>query len=181
MSPKIDKLIRKGGDPVLKQVCAPLVRGDDVSFFETMQRVCKKAPGVGLAAPQIGVAKRVIYTLAPYEKGSPIVGQLWINPTIVSMSERTDVYEEGCLSYPGIFKRIRRPVEIRISYYDTNWRFIPNEPVWGFCARVVQHEIDHLDGICKVGDPTYLADEAEGRLEAMTVVGAINAAIGGAS
>lgn len=154
---KIEKLIRKDGDPVLKTVCAPVKPGDDLSFLDTLDRVCRKHKGAaGLAAPQIGVAKRAIMLYCADDKGV-VAGRLLLNPEIVARSEETEVGEEGCLSYPGIVKQIRRHVWITVKYQDRTFRE-RTVTYKGWIARVTQHEVDHLDGLCKVGDDSYEPD-----------------------
>jgi peptide deformylase len=151
-----DHLIRKGDDPILKQVCTPIEPGEPLPFLELMERACRRASnGVGLAAPQVGHARRVIFTLS--RNGMGDLGQFFINPVIIWRSKETDVAEEGCLSYPGITKRIRRFSEIRLAFLDRARR--PHEVLFrGFPARVIQHEVDHLDGICRVGDPSFVGE-----------------------
>lgn len=107
---------------------------------ENMVRIMKKANGVGLAAPQIGLLERII-VIAP--EGKPIV---LINPVIKDSSEETEVAEEGCLSIPGLYGDVERPLEVEIEAYDIKGRAVAYT-VEGFAARVVQHEVDHLDGV----------------------------------
>lgn len=151
MNPAIDRQIRKGDDPVLKAVCTPIEPGEHLPWLATMERVCRLAPGVGLAAPQIAQARRVVMTLLGRES------RFYINPVITWRSESTNVQREGCLSYPGIEKGIRRHDAIEMDFLDEQRR-PRSERFDGFTARVIQHEVDHLDGICRVGDPAY-ADE----------------------
>lgn len=115
------------------------------NMFETMYN----ADGVGLAAPQIGLAIRLlVIDLAPFKEQDPELGSFrvaMINPEILEMSEETEICEEGCLSIPGIHESVPRSVKIKIRYYDTDF----NEHVEefeGYKARVVQHEYDHLEG-----------------------------------
>lgn len=147
---KAHKLLRTWDDPVLKQVCAPVAEGERLDFLDTMEKVCRKAPGVGLAAPQIGVAKRVIFTLCKNARGT-IAGRFMLNPEIIEKSEDTNVAVEGCLSYPGVQKRIARHNAITVRYEDIA-RNLHTRRFVDFEARVIQHECDHLDGICRVGD-----------------------------
>lgn len=105
-------------------------------MIETMQ----KEKGVGLAAPQIGKNIRMI-VIAPENK--PIV---MINPRISFTSKQTEVQNEGCLSLPGVDIKVERPKKIRYTYRDLNGNKIKGKAK-GLFARVVQHEIDHLDGV----------------------------------
>jgi peptide deformylase len=170
MSSKIDRLIRKWDDPILKQVCEPVRAGDDLSFLEVMEKVCRKAGGVGIAAPQIGVAKCAIYLLL--NNGRGIRGEFMLNPLIAWASAETDVQEEGCLSYPGIIKRIQRHTYISVQFQRVIGGRLQLERCGGYRARVIQHEVDHLKGICKVGDASYL-DQLGGTGEATIVEQAV--------
>jgi peptide deformylase len=152
-----DKYLRKHGDPVLRTVCAPVEPGEPLPFMLTMEKVCKKTKtGVGLAAPQIGVTKRVIFLNCADAKGT-VRGRFMINPVIVAASQEQNVKSEGCLSFPGVFKNIARPDWIEVEYLDERRR-PRKERAHGFPARVICHEVDHLDGVCKVGDPDYPDD-----------------------
>lgn len=154
MSEGINNLIRKWDDPILKRFCAPVEPGEPLPFLDLMIRVCRhKSRGVGLAAPQIGHAKRVFVTLVGHPK-------TFINPVVEWMSPETDVKPESCLSFPGIEKWIRRSKSLRLSYLDGR-RKPRSETFDGFIARVIQHEVDHLKGICQVGDEHFLGETPE--------------------
>jgi peptide deformylase len=109
-------------------------------MFETMY----KAPGIGLAAPQVGVSRRVVVLdVAEGEERRPMV---LINPEILWRSPERSTAEEGCLSLPEQFAEVTRPVAVRLRYRDQ--AFAPQElAAEGLLARCVQHEVDHLDGI----------------------------------
>lgn len=115
------------------------------NMFETM----KRAEGVGLAAPQIGLALRMfVVDLDVISEELPeYIGFLhvYINPEIIEVSDETNVSEEGCLSVPGIHENIRRPAKIRAKYLDENL-MEHDEWIENFAARVFQHEYDHLEG-----------------------------------
>ncbi|MDA7551888.1 peptide deformylase, partial [Rhodobacteraceae bacterium] len=103
------------------------------------------APGVGLAAPQIGVLSRVIVLDCDKEDGVPPKPVVMFNPEVVARSEETNVYEEGCLSIPDQFAEVTRPKEVEVRWIDRDG----NEQTAGFdglWATCVQHEIDHLNG-----------------------------------
>jgi len=110
-----------------------------VDMTQTMER----NNGIGLAAPQVGVLKRIIVVKTDIE------GQRFfelINPKILEKSKETEIGEEGCLSFPGFFLKIKRPKEIEVEGEDINGEKI-NFKAKGLFARVLCHEIDHLDGI----------------------------------
>jgi peptide deformylase len=108
-------------------------------LFETMYA----AKGVGLAANQVGLARRVAVVDVGAETPTPMV---LINPRILHQSPETDVAEEGCLSVPEIFGDIERPVDIVVEALDKDGRPVRLE-TGGYQARAIQHEIDHLDGV----------------------------------
>lgn len=95
--------------------------------------------GVGLAAPQIGLSLRVFVI-----RSDPIMG--FFNPTIVSMSEETEELEEGCLTFPGIFVKVRRAKIIKVRFADALGK-VDTKKFQDFTARIIQHEMDHLNGI----------------------------------
>jgi peptide deformylase len=133
-------------DPVLRRRCEPVeqvdkgVRALVADMFETMYM----APGVGLAAIQIGVPKRiaVIDVAGKDDKPQPIA---LINPEIVETSEELAAYEEGCLSIPDYYEEVIRPARCRVRYLDEKGETRELEAD-GILAVCVQHEIDHLDG-----------------------------------
>jgi len=108
-------------------------------MFETMHSV----NGIGLAATQIGVAKQVAVIDISPEKNEPLV---IVNPAIQILDpSKTEDYDEGCLSVPGFFEKISRPSDIKLSYQDLNGKKQEIKPE-GLLTKVVQHEIDHLNG-----------------------------------
>lgn len=158
----MDKWLRKivsGPNPILGQICEEVSAEEPLAWLEELERITRKCKmAAGLAAPQIGVAKRAFFTLTADEKKS-VRGRLFINPQIIKASAEMNLLEEGCLSYLGIkkVKVVERHDWVRVRYCERD--FIPRERVFaGFFARVIQHEMDHLDGICKVGDADYPAD-----------------------
>ena len=108
-------------------------------MFETMY----DAPGIGLAAPQVGIMER-LFVMDAVREGTPdpIV---MINPEITWGSDAKNVYEEGCLSIPGIYEDVERPEIVRIKYIDLNFK-LREEEFDGLYATCAQHELDHLDG-----------------------------------
>ncbi len=101
--------------------------------------------GVGIAAPQVGVNKRVIWVMRLDKEGEPL--ELYANPVILSRSEAVVDGEEGCLSIPGLRGSVSRSVSIEISYTSLETFQTVTETVEGYTARIFQHECDHLDGI----------------------------------
>jgi peptide deformylase len=132
-------------DPRLKKLCDPVaeitaeVRQLAADMLETMY----DAPGIGLAAPQVGVTKRVI-VMDCIKDGSPQPMAL-VNPEIVWASEDQTVYEEGCLSIPDIYNDITRPAEVTVRWTDLDGQ-TQERQFSGLWATCVQHEIDHLAG-----------------------------------
>ncbi|MEA2042206.1 MAG: peptide deformylase [Bacteroidota bacterium] len=116
------------------------------NLYETMG----KADGLGLAAPQAGVSKRLFVIDATSLAGDyPELADFrkeFINAKIIERSQETETSNEGCLSIPGIHEDVERSSKIRIQYYDRNWEF-HDETFEGISAIVMQHEHDHLDGI----------------------------------
>lgn len=133
--------IVKYGDPVLRQVAKPVVRHKDTrELIERMAQVMREAHGLGLAAPQVGVSTRLIL----YDAGDGL--RVIINPKIISMRGEQLEPEEGCLSIPGLQGVVRRAKEIRVKGFDERNRPVSRRAT-DLEARVIQHEIDHLDGI----------------------------------
>jgi peptide deformylase len=132
--------------PVLKAKAAPVAQVDDrlrqlaADMFETMY----KAPGIGLAAPQVGIAERlVVLDVAEGEERRPMV---LVNPEILWKSGERGTAEEGCLSLPGQFAEVTRPLAVKVRFLDEQGEARELEAE-GLLARCVQHEIDHLDGV----------------------------------
>ena len=118
-------------------------------LIEDMWITLGEAEGVGLAAPQIGKNIRLfIVDCTPWGEDDPTLAdfkRVFINAEIYEESEETSLFEEGCLSIPGIHENVRRPVSIRMRYLDEN--FVEHdEEFTGMPARVIQHEYDHIEG-----------------------------------
>ena len=132
-------------DPRLKKVCDPVAEiTDDLRrLADDMLETMYDAPGVGLAAPQVGVTKRLI-VMDCIKDGPPEPIALF-NPEILWVSEDQSTYEEGCLSIPDIYNDITRPAEVQVRWLGLDGK--PQERQFsGLWATCVQHEIDHLDG-----------------------------------
>ena len=134
-------------DPILRKKSKKLEKVDDDlrKLMDDMLETMYSAPGIGLAAVQIGILKRliVIDITKDDQKKNPI---FLINPKIIKKSKNTSIYEEGCLSLPGHFAEIERPSECQIDYVDYNGKE-KNLKASGLLATCIQHEIDHLNGI----------------------------------
>ncbi|HEV3001074.1 MAG TPA: peptide deformylase [Solirubrobacteraceae bacterium] len=136
--------IRQFGDPILRTRARPVDRFDPElqAEVERMGRLMTDAVGVGLAAPQAGVSHRLlVYRTEP---GSPV--QALVNPEIEWASREKEWGEEGCLSLPGVHVEVERPVHVRVRAQDARGDRLLVEAS-GFEARVIQHEVDHLDGV----------------------------------
>ena len=134
-----DKRLRKVSEPV-KKIDAG-IRKLVEDMFETMY----DAPGIGLAAVQVGVAKRVV-TMDLAKKEEPKNPQVFVNPEIVWSSDETATYEEGCLSIPETYNDVERPAQVKVRYLDLEGG--PREiEANGLLATCLQHEVDHLNGI----------------------------------
>ena len=135
-------------DPRLRQVTEPVAVFDDElkKMVEDMFETMYDAPGIGLAAPQIGVMKRVVVIdLADPE--NPDSGKIaMVNPEIVAMSEETEISEEGCLSIPEFYYEVERPAEVTVRYFTPEGEEVTRHAT-GRLAVCMQHEIDHLDGV----------------------------------
>ena len=135
----------------LKQVAKPVKVFDDPALHELVQDMLDTmydAPGVGLAAPQVGVSLRVAVTDVDWrseEAEGARNHKVWINPEFLWKSEEMDVNEEGCLSLPEIYGDVERPNAVRLRWYDLDGKK-HEEDFTGFQAVALQHEFDHLDG-----------------------------------
>tara|TARA_Y200000002_G_C22364371_1_gene530397 strand:+ start:114 stop:638 length:525 start_codon:yes stop_codon:yes gene_type:complete len=134
-------------DPILRKKSETLEKVDDELRYllDDMLETMYAAPGIGLAAVQVGVLKRliVIDVSKDKEKKNPL---FLINPEIIFRSKETSIHEEGCLSLPGHFAEIERPAECQIKFIDYNGKekeLMAN----GLLATCIQHEIDHLNGV----------------------------------
>jgi peptide deformylase len=134
-------------DPVLRKVAAPVETVDDRirALADDMLETMYAAPGVGLAAPQVGVLERVVVCDCAGE-GEERQPMALVNPEIRWTSEERKVHEEGCLSIPDYTEDVTRPARVRVGYLD-----LAGEPreveADGLLAVCLQHEIDHLDGV----------------------------------
>lgn len=134
-------------DPRLKKLCEPVgaITVDIGSLAEDMLQTMYEAPGVGLAAPQVGVTKRLLVMDCIKDPEVAPRPMVLINPRITWLSEDLSTYEEGCLSIPDQYAEIERPAEVRVEWTDLDGK-MREEQFAGLWATCVQHEIDHLDG-----------------------------------
>lgn len=137
--------IRFLGDPVLRERAAEIDAVDDEvrrlarDMFDAMY----EAEGVGLAAPQVGIARRLI-VVDPHEEG--VSPRALVNPQVVTAAAQTERAEEGCLSIPGVRDVVERSITVTVEGLDLEGRPVQIEAA-GLHARVLLHEIDHLDGV----------------------------------
>ena len=134
-------------DPILREKSKSLEKVDNElrKLLDDMLETMYAAPGIGLAAVQVGILKRliVIDISKDKEKKSPL---FLINPEIISRSKKTSICEEGCLSLPGHFAEIERPAECQIKFIDYNGKE-KELKADGLLATCIQHEVDHLNGV----------------------------------
>lgn len=141
------------GSEVLRKEAEPVDLNDKEgiqALISDLWETLKVSEGCGLAAPQIGVSKRIVVVdgnevadTYPYLEGFK---RVFINPVIVEESEQMCEYSEGCLSVPGIYADVRRPASITVEYYNENLEKV-TETFDKFGCRMVQHELSHLDGV----------------------------------
>ncbi len=134
-------------EPILREKAAPVERIDaeTLRLLDDMLETMREAPGVGLAAPQIGVSRRMFVMDPARDKEAP-APHFIINPEILESSGEMRLYEEGCLSMPGIYADVERPSRILMRYTNRDGE---RREEWfeGHAATIAQHETDHLDGV----------------------------------
>ena len=135
-------------DPILRQVASPIAAVDDRvrALAHDMLETMYAAPGIGLAAPQVGISERLIVCDVVTEEGADPQPMVLVNPEIVAASQTTKVYEEGCLSIPDYTEDVTRPAAVRVAYFDADGAACEVDAS-GLLAVCLQHEIDHLNGI----------------------------------
>ena len=142
------------GQETLRTPASRIVKVDDSirKLAKNMLITMYSAKGIGLAAPQVGVQKRILVIDLNFEDPNA-PPNVFINPEIISSSASLDTYEEGCLSIPGVYLNVVRPSSIKLSYRDEMGR--PKKMnAEGLMARCIQHEIDHLNGVLFVDKVT---------------------------
>ncbi len=133
------------GDPVLREVSEPVeeINQEIKDLVSDMVDTLNKAQGLGLAAVQVGVPKRLfILNLSATDITEPL--RVYVNPVIVEKDGVIE-YEEGCLSFPGIYQKISRPEKVKVRYTDLDGNSFEQEAD-GMIARAILHEFDHLEG-----------------------------------
>lgn len=147
--------VREVGDSILNQKCDKVdiknIDNEILDIIEDLKETLEFGTGLGIAAPQIGVNKRIIIVGAKsenikYNDAEEISITAMLNPTWKKLSEETDTQYEGCMSVPSIRGKVERYKNIELTYYNENGEKIIKQ-LNGFFARLVQHECDHLDGI----------------------------------
>jgi peptide deformylase len=133
--------------PVLKQVSQPVDKVDDElrALMDDMLETMYAAPGIGLAAVQVGVPKRVI-VMDLAREGEDKQPRYFVNPEILWASDETAPYEEGCLSVPEIYDEVERPAKVKLRYLNYQGEAV-EEDADGLFAVCIQHEMDHLEGV----------------------------------
>jgi peptide deformylase len=139
------------GSPVLRKIAEPITENTELEqTVNRMFSILDKEEGIGLAAPQIGISKRIfIIDTTPLINDDPeieIIRQAFINPSIIEYSSEKSIYNEGCLSIPGIYEIVERPAHIKVSFSDMELKLV-EKVLSGIEARIFQHEFDHLEGI----------------------------------
>ena len=139
--------IRLDPDPVLRVICDAVVEFDTglATLTETMLQTMYAAPGRGLAAPQVGIAKRIFVVDVDWKEGAP-APMIFVNPVLTGVSPEVESLEEGCLSIPERPCLVTRPVAITLQWQsvDGEWK---SGAFDGAAARCIQHENDHLNGV----------------------------------
>ena len=133
--------------PVLRQKANKLksLSKEDINIANHMMETMIKAPGVGLAANQVGFLKQIVTINFEDKENNKKANYILFNPSIIQYSEETVIMEEGCLSLPEQYADVERPKEIILEYMDENEKIIKKQ-IDGYEARILQHEIDHLSG-----------------------------------
>ena len=134
-------------NPILKKKAIDLkkINKEDLLLADEMIEIMERAPGVGLAANQIGILKKIIKINIKDKQKQSQQKYVLFNPKITSFSKETVIMEEGCLSIPEQFADIERPKEITLEYINIKKKIVKKKAV-GIEARILQHEIDHLNG-----------------------------------
>ena len=137
------------GDSILRDACENIIKGetDVLSLSRDMFETMSQADGIGLAAPQIGISKRIFVVdgTSLEDEEMSCFKKVFINPIILEEDGDEWEFEEGCLSIPGVRGGVYRKTEILIRYFDENWNE-KEESYSGMKARIIQHEYDHIEG-----------------------------------
>jgi peptide deformylase len=153
------------GHSTLKKIAKEVVNidGEVIDLIDSMYNVMYRSKGLGLAAPQVDVSRRIF--VLDIEDDKKNISLALINPVIKEFSDQEIPYEEGCLSLPGIMAEVVRPAEVLVTGLDRDGKEVRIE-AGGLLARVMQHEIDHLNGIVFVDHiEDYLRNELRPELK----------------
>jgi peptide deformylase len=147
----MQKPIVKYGSTLLRKQTLDVLPGEKYhELIDNLFDSLNTKEGIGLAAPQIGVLKKMFVIEAPLNDEESeeelYFKKVFINPTMIDKSEKKGYYKEGCLSIPGIYEDVLRPESIKVKYFDTDFNSV-EEQLDGIIARVFQHEYDHLEGV----------------------------------
>ena len=147
--------IKKAGAPVLKEVCAPVERVDAHlrKLLDDMAETMYEANGIGIAAPQVGEALRMVVI----DIGDGLIEL--VNP-VITFREGSETDSEGCLSVPGIFGEVERSAKVKVEFLDRRGKR-KHITAKGLLARCIQHELDHLNGVLFIDVATSLRKEEE--------------------
>ena len=147
--------IKKAGAPVLKEICAPVERVDAKlkDLLDNMAETMYEANGIGIAAPQVGEALRMVVI----DIGDGLIEL--VNPKI-TFREGSETDSEGCLSVPGIFGEVERASKVKVEFLDRRGKR-KHITAKGLLARCIQHELDHLEGVLFIDVATSLRKEEE--------------------
>jgi peptide deformylase len=145
------------GNEILNEKAALVsdINSDIEKLVDEMAETLERKSGIGLAAPQVAERKRIFITKAPGD-----ILRVFINPEIIQTSQEMELYEEGCLSIPGVWANVNRPSEVSIQAWDLKGKVFRIDAD-GVLARVIQHEYDHLNGVLF---PSRLAEKQRERL-----------------
>lgn len=139
------------GSPILRKHSEELLESENLSeLIDKLFNTLEVEGGIGLAAPQIGVLKRLFIMdttrMEASNKPEDHFKRVVINPQILEVSQRETYYNEGCLSFPDLFEEVERPETIRVQYLDQEFKPVTRQ-IGGIEARIFQHEYDHLEGV----------------------------------
>lgn len=145
----LDFVVVRYPDPVLRRVAAPVTEFDAGlrRIVEAMFTRMVASKGVGLAAPQVGISKRILVLNPQGERGADDLAL--VNPTLLGRAGEETWYDEGCLSFPSIYAEVKRPDRCTVRYQDQDGAWHEGE-FEGFTSRIIQHEYDHLEGVLLV-------------------------------
>lgn len=163
MSEPLEFTLTRYPEPVLRKVASPVEAFDEElrQTVDAMYQLMFRSSGVGLAAPQVGLKKRILVLNSEGDSKKPELNLTLVNPRIVDRTGNPTRFDEGCLSFPGIYAEIERPDRCTVEAFDIEGNELQEE-YSGFISRIIQHEYDHLEGILLV-DRMSPADKTRNR------------------